>query len=646
MLTKKDFLKIALKQDGNYFDNSTNHIRNIQKTENYILLNKKSDYTVLLPNNPTERETLAAEELCDFFEEGTGVRLRVLTDSREDFSFSNRYISIGETKLVSQYGLELPKQELGAQGYVIKTFEKNILLVGGTDFGSLYAVYDLLENILGYDYFNPDTYALNKGVNEISLMDYDIKEISDIGAFSRNYGTFGKIKAKNVLNRYRMTEREDTVMALEGSTSVHNMMMFLPYKEFGEVHPLWFSDFKENLCLTAHGDEDEYKLLVQTVVEKIKKEFISGAKGNVMFFGQSDGAPACDCPICKANKERYGSDTGSCILFLNDVLDEIYNWFETKAGKPYKRDFYISILAYLAFEFAPVTYDEEREEFSVNGGLRIHEKLGFISAPIKYDYGALSTAQSNIPYYRNILAWGATTNKSMFYTYDFNTRYYFCPNETLVSKQELYRLMAGLKCIFLYDQGQWTNEGLPTGFAMMKIYISNKLRWNVNVNVNELVEKYFKGVYGPAGDTMLNLYWSFREYWADRRARAEKGEFNPRYVNYSACLLGEHELWEFPKLVEWQKAYEKALEEIQVLKTIDERVYELAYRNVIAERVSVTYLQLLNYSNRYTFERLQEMRLQFKNDTNLIKLERLKEAFESWDGRHSLVSEVLEDWGI
>ena len=646
MLSKKDFLKIALKQDGNFFDNSNNHIRSIRETNGYILLNQKCDYRVLLPSEPTGREKLAAEEFCDFFEEATGQRLEVVTDGDSSFSFSACYISIGCTKIVARYGLTIPYEELGSQGYLIRTFEKNILLVGGTDFGSLYAVYDLLEDILGYDYFNPDTYAIRKGVVEIRLMDYDIKEIPDIGAFSRNYGTFAKIDAKNVLNRYRMTEREDTVMPLEGSTSVHNMMMFLPYKEFGETHPLWFSDFKENLCLTAHGNQDEYKLLVQTVAMKIKREFIGGAKGNVMFFGQSDGAPACDCPICKANKEKYGSDTGSCILFLNDVLDEIYEWFESEEGKVYTRDFYISILAYLAFEFAPVSYDEEKQEFSINGGLKIHEKLGVISAPIKYDYGSLSTVEANVPYYRNILAWGATTNKSMFYTYDFNTRYYFCPNETLVSKQELYRLMAGLKCIFLYDQGQWTNEGLPTGFAMMKIYISNKLRWNVNANVNELVEKYFKGVYGPAGETMLNLYWDFREYWADRRVRAAKGEFNPRHVNYSACLLGEHELWDFPKLIEWQKIYEKAMSQIQTLKSLDENVYQLTYRNIIAERVSVTYLLLLNYSNRFTAEKLQEMRLQFKQDTNLIKLERLKEAFEAWDGRHSLVSEVLADWGI
>ena len=78
----------------------------------------------------------------------------------------------------------------------------------------------------------------------------------------------------------------------------------------------------------------------------------------------------------------------------------------------------------------------------------------------------------------------------------------------------------------------------------------------------------------------------------------------------------------------------------------NKKAYELAYRNVIAERVSITDILLLNYSNRFTSEKLQEMRLQFKADADVIKLEKLKEGPENWDGRHSLVAEVLADWGI
>lgn len=643
MLSQKEFLSIAWKQEGNYFDNSENHIRETKKTSDYLLRNGTSEYIILLPSEYTEREKMAADELQELFKEASDCTLPIATDNA--FSYEKRYISIGNTILAKQAEINIQNEIFALQGYRICSFKNSVLLLGRSDFGSLYAVYDFLNVLLAYDYLNPGTYKLKKGVRDIPLLCFDVKEIPDIEAFSRNYGTFSKIATKNVLSRYRMTEREDTVMTLDGSASVHNMMMFVPFKTFGEAHPLWFSDH-ENLCLTAHGDKEEYDALVDVVVQKIQKEFINGAKGNVMFFGQSDGSPVCDCPTCKANKEKYGADTGSCVLFLNDVLDKVYAWFETVDGHAYKRDFYIAILAYLAFEFAPASYNEKNGKFTMNGGLRVHDKLGFISAPIKYDYGSLSTAEKNIPYYRNILAWGATTNKSMFYTYDFNTRYYFCPNETLVSKQELYRLMAGLKCIFLYDQGQWTNEGLPTGFAMLKIYVSSKLRWNVNENVDALIEKYFKDVYGLAGDTMLGLYLDFRRYWANRREREKKGEFNPRYLNYSGCLLGEHELWDFHKLLEWKAGYEKAMKEIEPMKQNDKQAYELTYRNIIAERVSITYLLLLNYSNRFSCEKLNDMRLQFKADTELIALEKLKEGAETWDGRHSMVSEVFADWEI
>ncbi|MBO4262928.1 MAG: DUF4838 domain-containing protein [Clostridia bacterium] len=648
MMTKQEFLDVAIRQDGNYFDNSENHVRLVSLKNDMLLRNGKTEYKILLPEKPTERENFAAEELKSFFFEATGIALGVVSDERADLK--EKYISLGKTLLFDRSDAICPTEKYAPQGYIIKTYDKNLILCGAEDYGTLYAVYDLLSDILGYDYLNPGTYSLNKNVSDIPLKHYDISEIPDIAVFQKNYGSFSKVKnAAHALQRLRMTEREETIMKIRGTVSVHNMMTFLPPETHYEKHPLWYSEYKqngkaENLCLTAHGNKEEYAAMVKEVAEVIKSEFRAGSKGTVAFFGQSDGAPACDCEVCKANKQKYGEDTGSCILFLSDVLDDIYSWFKTEDGKKYERDFYIAILAYLAFEFAPIKFDEATKKFKVAEGLRIHDKLGFISAPIKYDYGALSTAEKNVPYYRNILAWGATMNKSLFYTYDFNTRYYFCPVETLVSKQELYRLMAGLKCIFLYDMGQWMNEGLATGFSMMKLYVSDKLRWNVNIDVDECVRKYFKGVYGELYEDMYSLYRSFRDYWVKVRGKTDRGECNPRHVNYSGALIGEHELWDYDVLAEWRARYDEILKKAERFK--DKENYELLYRNIILERVSVTYILLLNYSNRFSTEELHFMRMQFKEDCELNGLTYLKEGYENWDGRHRLVQEVLDDWKI
>ncbi len=320
MISKSEFLKIATKQDGNSFDNSERHIRKIEQTEEYLLFNGQTEYQILLSPSPTAREQKAAEELCDLFEEGTGVRLSIVLDDNKDFAFDKKYLSIGNTKLVKEAKIECTYEELTQQGFFIKSYKKSILFVGWSDFGSLYAVYDFLEGILHFDYFNPETYSIDKDVKEIPLFRYDVKEVPDIGAFSKNYGSLlTGYGAKNVLERYRMSEREDTIMSVDGYVSVHNMLMFLPHEKNVEAHPLWYTNFREtvenfafeeSLCLTAHGNKEEYNSLVEAFVERIKEQFRRGAKGNVMFFGQSDGSPACDCPACKENKEKYGSDNG------------------------------------------------------------------------------------------------------------------------------------------------------------------------------------------------------------------------------------------------------------------------------------------------------------------------------------------------
>ncbi len=659
MITKDAFLKIALEQKGNYFDNSDKHVRNIQTTVDYLLEEGRCDYKILIPGEPQDRELRAAEELHALFSEATGVTLPIVTDNELTYDHNGKYLSIGHTKLAKKAGLACDYETLTQQGYYIKSFKNGILFVGHTDFGALYAVYDFLEDILHYDYFTPGVYAIDKNVKDIPLKHYDVKEVPDIGAFSRNYGTLCSNEYTNVLDRFRMSEREETLLTVDGLGTVHNMMLFLKPEEYKDKHPKWYTEktqdkywaalkFEECFCFTAHGDEEEYKLLVEGVAGKVKSEMKSGAKGEVMCFGQGDGSPACACPACAALKEKYGSDTAACIKFLGDVLDDVYAWFKTDDGKPYTRNFRFVILAYLAYEFAPVTYHEDTKTFTINGDLPVHEKLGFFMAPIKYDYGAPSTSSQNVPYYRNILSWAAATNLSAFYTYDFNTRYFFVPNETLENKQELYRLMAGLNCMFLYDQGQWVNHGIPPAFSQVKIYVSTKLRWNVNYDVEELIERFFKGAYGPAYETIKALYWDFRKFWKKTRERAELNQVNPRHVNYCGALIGEQDIWEasFPMLEEWLQRYDKVLEEAEEARKESSARYATLRRDIVAERVSVIYLLLLRYSNRYSVEKLQDLRLQFKESCELLRMHLIKEGNEGWDGRHNELKDIYKDWGL
>ena len=319
-------------------------------TGDYILKDSETDYKLVLPADADRTVMLAAEEFTAFFNEATDAYIEKVTDSEAVYNADAHYISIGNTSCARQAGVIADKSELGEQGYIIKTVGKSLFMTGATEYGTLYSVYGFFETEFGYDYYAPDIYALDRGVKNVPLREYDVKSVPDIESFAPNYGSL--MSATNVTARYRMTSRGVTAMAINGTTSVHTELLILPIENYGEAHPKWYTDWKEttpnyqyeeNLCLTAHGDAAEYAALVDAFCGQIYEEFAEGSTGKFLIFGQMDGAPACECAKCSELANKYGAKSAVAILFLNDVLDKVYQWFDTDEGRPYKRDFYINI---------------------------------------------------------------------------------------------------------------------------------------------------------------------------------------------------------------------------------------------------------------------------------------------------------------
>lgn len=628
------FSVTACKDDNKSSD--TDSSSGVKVTGNFIVENARSDYKILVPANAQKKENIAAEELQSFFEEATDVRLDIVKDTGVSYSDSAKYFSIGETTIAKELNIVATDIELGQQGFIQKTVGNSMVFLGSTQYGTLYSVYDYLEEEFHYNYFNANAYYIDKQVKNVPLRAYDETEKPDIGSLAPNYGAMAVGDEANVHDRYRMTSREFTAMKINGATSVHNMLLILPIESYGEEHPDWYTNwtedpnypYEENLCLTAHGNAEEYAKLVDAFCAQIYEEFLAGSTGKLLIFGQMDGAPACECDTCKANTKKYGAESSSAILFLNDVLDKVYAWFETEEGKPYKRDFYINILAYQTYENAPVTYHKETDSFTVNEGLKIHNKIGYVMAPIKYDFGMPSTDTKNAPMYLNMRAWSSIGNSCMYYTYDFHTRFTIPPYESMTAKQELYKLMKEANCLHLYDQGQWLNPGLATGWSLLKIYVASKLRWNVDLDVNQLIYDYFYGVYGPAGEIMYNMYWSYRTYWTEIREKAKKGEdgIQDKWVNYISGYFVQKEVWDYPLLTGWLEQYEQAFALIEPLKKSNPSQYKGLERNLCAERVSTLYLLLYLYNDRYTKLEQEELISMLEYDSNLTKISLLSES--------------------
>ena len=115
------------------------------------------DRTIVIPASASPSQRYAAEELRDFTEKTTGVRLPIATDAEP---LPAKAILLGETKWTAELagrvalnapggGLGADVKNLGTDGFRLVARPPHLLVVGSPERGTLYGVYELLERFAG-----------------------------------------------------------------------------------------------------------------------------------------------------------------------------------------------------------------------------------------------------------------------------------------------------------------------------------------------------------------------------------------------------------------------------------------------------------------------------------------------------------------
>lgn len=169
----------AINNSSSTSDNGNNELA-IKETENYIIKDSKSDYKIVIADEPRGYEAYAAEELSTFIVQSTSITLPIVKESEVVVNESSKLIILGETELTEQAQITAEKNTYGARGFVIKQKDSNVYLVGGDTRGTLYAVYDFLHYEFGFEVYASNEIAIEKGVTERKLLAFDMSNIPDI----------------------------------------------------------------------------------------------------------------------------------------------------------------------------------------------------------------------------------------------------------------------------------------------------------------------------------------------------------------------------------------------------------------------------------------------------------------------------------
>lgn len=593
----------------------------IPATEYDLVSAGKSDYFILIPDNATENENYAAQELQLFIKEATGAELIICKENEADKAGS--FLSVGDTTASQESGVTPTYEEVNSNGFVLKTVGDDCYLKGFSDLGTRNAVYEWLVYSIDWEIYAEDEIVYNE-TTDLKLLAFDQTVVPSIEWRANN--------GPSVYNHelaYRMRKNLFEEVYLHGRL-VHNSMTFVDptvYDYQSEEYKDWYSEKQVNgrpaqLCYSNEEMGEEY-------IKNLLAE-LEGATANVVILGMEDNVEWCTCEECTASKDKYGTDSAVIIKFANKVQEAVNDWNkENRVGKtPIKCVFF----AYYETSEPPVTYNEETKTYeAIDESVMLHEDLGVMFAPILASYSQLFTAEINADVKRQMEGWGALTDNLHAWTYAFHTGQNFICKNTFEIVQGNYQFLIENGTSALYDQTNGAQQVPDTGWASAQFYVQSKLMWDASLNMEELLDDFFDNYFDVASDTMREIFNEERKWlthvYTDLGAL---GRINDNLLST--------EYWTYPYLKRALSQFDEAYKEIEVYRESNPERYKQLYERITLETIQYRYIMISLYGTNYTDAELLNMKYAFKKDAGLLGLVVYREGVS--------IETLWNEWGI
>ena len=618
----------------------------------YIVENGASDYVIIVPYGADSRTELAVDEFKMLFKRATNIELPTVLDNSEDPVLKNdnaKRISVGETRLITEMSESERKafgynpSILGFDGVRIITKNNTVYLLGGSMYGTLYAVYDFMQICFNYEFYYRNCIQIDTNVQNLKLRQFDVTDIPDIAtrlrgnnvslfkegwSFELESGIVDATDIERAMQRYRYVDSTEVYLPIYtevGGTEFN----YGSHDVYNYVHPSsaegwrssWLSDnapannpmFQE-LCYTAHGNEEDLTALVEACANKIIYSLTLDRWNDRSYVGFTimDGGYQCTCEACESAKlQDGGSYAGAIIRVANRIMEKVKSWMKDNGQA--NRTLNMYFLAYGTTEKAPVIFDEKENKYVPANDSVICRDDVYAYICTHNDCRSIYWADGeNKEDIEEIVKWNAVTTHifNWFYQQRYvNYSAYFDTFSMLNNDMYAYAILNGAEHVI--NQGDYRGETV-TGYGILNEYVYSKLMWDCTLQVEDLCKNFFKAMYKDASDTMYEIFSIEREHSMSVSQDITVGEYNysrPRNASlypYKAYLL---------PLIE---KYEQALSEIEVLKQTSPNEYEIVRQRINTEYVAPLYLTLSFYGSKDVRPFSNEKKLEYKQKLTAI----------------------------
>jgi len=510
-----------------------------------LIRDGQCSHQIVLHTGSSPSEEFAAEELRTHVEACTGIKLPVVKGTpRADAPM----ILLGCGDAAKKLGVDPAPDQLGEQGFVLRTVPPHIVIAGTRQAGTLYGVHRFLEQYLGVRWYAPGV-TKTPGVKELTIPPTNrlVKPAFLMRNTSYEWpGGDAIFRARQGDNRNGHTADHPQGVGYAFDGTCHSYFAYVSPKEFFKDHPEYFSEIggvrigeETQLCLTNPD-------VLRIVTERMLKRMESQPHVRQHNFSQMDYYNYCQCARCKAINDRYGTLGGTQYWFVNQLAERTSKVFPNKL---------IGTLAYM--------YTEEPPK-----DLKMHPNVAVWLCHMFpcCDSHPIATCPLNADYKRRAEAWSKICSHLYIWHYivDFAHYYNPFPNLRAMAADMTFYRNIGVEGIYLQGMGHGGGGG---EFSLLRPYYGMKLLWDPSGRgisladsraerpnyeyADGIIREFLVGYYGRAGESI----WEYIKMLHDK---VEKENIHMHlYTNPAQGYLTDEVL---KRAMEWFDQAEAAVE--------------------------------------------------------------------------------------
>ena len=494
---------------------------------------KAPEYTIVIAKDAHPTFKSAAKEFGDFVEQITGVRLPQADDSAP---LPAKAVLIGPNKYSKQVlGDKYILDSMDEDSFLLKAVGPHLVVLGKKR-GGQYGVYELLEKYGGCRWYaswhsiipKADKFSVPNNLDDFQKPAFFMREPFWFDMFR----TMQAIRNKCNGNRMVLKEEHGGKVKFGGVQFVHTFGPLVPQTKYWDTHPEYYSlvngkriNQRTQLCLS---NPDVLKIVTEGVLGWIRKDKADAAArgesvSTIFSVSQNDWHNACQCDNCKALKEKYGTESGVMLWFVNQVAEAVEKEFP---------DVLIDTLAY--------QYTREPPK-NIKPRHNVVPRLCTIELDFAHDIYT-SNCVENVKFRKDLETWSSISKQLYIWDYVTDFAHYLGPYPNFYALQGNVKAFRDNHVIGLMEQGAYQAD--HGDFAELKGWVLAKLLWNPDQDIKVLLDDFMNGYYGKAAPFVRQYFEELHE--RVKNPNLKLNTFQSMNNNYltDEFLVHAQELWE------------------------------------------------------------------------------------------------------